>query len=165
MLNRRFNIHNYTENLIEKDGIFYCKNKNAISYPEDGNDACFTIEDNSFWFKHRNNCIIQLAKQYIKDKLLFEIGGGNGFVSKGLEENGIQTCLIEPGINGCMNAKKRGLKNIVCSDLDNTGFKSDSIPSIGLFDVIEHIENDNDFLNKINNILGCVGVGKERGYY
>jgi hypothetical protein len=66
-----------------------------------GNDNCFALEDNSFWFKYRNNCIIQLAKQYVKDNLLFEIGGGNGFVSKGLEENGIQTCLIEPGIQGC----------------------------------------------------------------
>jgi len=153
-----FNINNYTENLIEKDGIYFSKNKSKVSYPEDGNDACFAIEDNSFWFKHRNNCIIRLAQQYVKDKLLFEIGGGNGFVSKGLEENGIQTCLIEPGIQGCMNAKKRGLKNIVCSDLDNTGFKSGSIPSIGLFDVVEHIEYDNEFLTEIYNKLVGGGI-------
>ena len=148
-----FNINNYTENLIKKDGIFFSKNKGKISYPEDGNDACFDIEDKSYWFKHRNNCIIQLAKKYVKDNLLFEIGGGNGFVSKGLEENGFQTCLVEPGIQGCLNAKARGLSNIVCSDLDNAGFKVGSIPSIGLFDVIEHIENDDDFLARINNIL------------
>lgn len=48
----QFNINNLTENLIEKDGIFYSKNKGKISYPEDGNDTCFNIEDNSFWFKH-----------------------------------------------------------------------------------------------------------------
>ena len=73
---------------------------NKISYPTDGNDICFSIEDNSFWFKHRNNCIISLAKKYVKDTPFFDIGGGNGFVSKRLEENGIQTCLVEPGIQG-----------------------------------------------------------------
>ena len=148
-----FNINNYTENLTEKDGIFFSKNINEISYPVGGHDVCFSLEDNSFWFKHRNNCVISLVKRYAKDKPFFDIGGGNGFVSKGLEENEIQTCLVEPGIQGCLNAKKRGLTNIVCSDLENVGFKAGSIPSVGLFDVIEHIENDIDFLSKVNSIL------------
>jgi len=145
-----FSINNYTENLIEKDSIYFAKNTGKISYPTDGNDNCFSLEDNSFWFKHRNNCIVTLFKKYAKDKLLFDIGGGNGFVSKGLEENSIQTCLVEPGIQGCLNAKKRGLTNIVCSDFNNAGFITGTIPFFGLFDVIEHIENDDDFLNQIN---------------
>jgi len=151
-------INHYAENLIEKDGIFFSKNTNAIFYPTDGNETCFNLEDNSFWFKHRNNCIISLVKKYAKNHVFFDIGGGNGFVSKGLEENDIQTCLIEPGLQGCLNAKKRGLTNIVCSDLENAGFKRDSIFSAGLFDVIEHIENDIDFLCKINDYLQINGT-------
>jgi SAM-dependent methyltransferase len=154
-----FNISDYTENLIEKNSIYFAKSISKISYPPDGNADCFSIEDNSFWFKHRNNCIITLVKKYIKDKLLFDIGGGNGFVSKGLEENGIQTCLVEPGIQGCLNAKKRGLTNIICSDFDNAGLIAGTIPFIGLFDVIEHIENDDAFLSQINlKLTGGGGV-------
>jgi len=153
-----FNINQYTNNLIEKGGIFYSKMNNKISYPSDGNDACFSLEDNSFWFRHRNNCILNLVDKYGKDKSFFDIGGGNGFVSKELENHGIQTCLIEPGIHGCLNAKKRGLKNIVCSDLNNAGLKKGSIPIAGLFDVIEHIENDLDFLREINHYLIADGI-------
>ena len=151
------NINNYAENLTEKDGIFFSKDVGKISYPESGYDACFCLEDDSFWFKHRNNCIVSLVKKYAKERVFFDIGGGNGFVSKGLEDSGIWTCLVEPGVSGCLNAKKRGVTNIVCSDLDNAGFIAGSIPAAGLFDVIEHIDNDVDFLYKINTFMSNGG--------
>jgi len=154
----KFDINNYSENFTEKDGIFFSNSVGAISYPEDGNDACFSLEDDSYWFKHRNNCIVGLVKKYAKGKVLFDIGGGNGFVSKELSENGIETCLVEPGVQGCLNAKKRGLANIICSDMENAGFVTGTLPAVGLFDVIEHIERDSDILSKINNILSGEGV-------
>jgi len=153
-----FNINQFAENLTEKEGIFFSKKINELSYPTDGNDFYFNLEDTGFWFNHRNNCIIPLAKRYVKDHIFFDIGGGNGFVSKGLEKAGIQVWLVEPGMHGCLNAKKRGLANIICSDLENAGFKPGSIFSIGLFDVIEHIENDIDFLGQINHYLQTAGI-------
>jgi len=140
-------------NLIEKEGILFNKKTGEISYPLDGNNACFNIEDESWWFKHRNNCIINLAKKYVKDNLILDIGGGNGYVSKGLQDNGIQSCLIEPGVQGCLNAKKRGLTDIVCSDFENLDLDDNSVSAVGIFDVIEHIEDDLTFLKKINKIL------------
>ena len=154
-----FNINQYSESLTENDGIFFSKDIDKISYPSDGNEVCFNIEDKSFWFQHRNDCIISVIKKYAKDQLFFDIGGGNGYVTKGLQENGIQACLIEPGIQGCLNAKKRGITNLICSDLKNAGLKSDSILSAGLFDVIEHIENDMDFLRAINQCIVDAGNG------
>jgi len=38
-----------------KDGIYFSQNTNKISYPKESYQNCFQIEDNSFWFKHRNN--------------------------------------------------------------------------------------------------------------
>ena len=43
------------------DGIYYEDSSETISYPESGNDDCFEIEENSFWFRHRNDCIIFLT--------------------------------------------------------------------------------------------------------
>jgi 2-polyprenyl-3-methyl-5-hydroxy-6-metoxy-1,4-benzoquinol methylase len=70
-----------------------------------------------------------------------------------LEEKGISTVLIEPGIQGCINAKNRGLNNVVCSTLENASLIKGSIPAIGLFDVVEHIEHDVDFLKSIYSYL------------
>lgn len=143
----------YAENLLERDGIYFSAQQSGISYPEEGNAGCFQIEEGSFWFNHRNNCIIEGVKKYSRNEIFFDIGGGNGFVSKGLESNGIRTVLVEPGIQGCLNAKKRSLSNIVCSTLEDASFKHNSISSVGLFDVVEHIEDDHNFLKSINSFL------------
>jgi hypothetical protein len=146
-------INKYTKGFTEKEGIFFSKTKSDVSYPEEGNEVCFQIEENSFWFSHRNNCIIESYKKYCPERVFFDIGGGNGFVAKGLQDIGVNTVLLEPGMIGCENAKKRGLKNIICSTLENSEFEKSSIPSIGLFDVVEHIENDVNFLTSIHYYL------------
>jgi hypothetical protein len=147
------NLNEYADNVIEKDGIFFCKNNVSVSYPEDGNQSCFVIEDNSFWFRHRNNCIVETVKKHSKDKFFFDIGGGNGFVSLGLQKSGIETVVVEPGMQGCLNAKSRGLNNIMCATLQDAAFRKGTIESAGLFDVVEHIENDVDFLKTLSEFL------------
>ncbi len=152
------NIELFTSELILKDGIYFSKKKTSISYPEKGNDDFFKIEENSFWFNHRNKCIIEAFKKYSKENLFFDIGGGNGYQAKSLQNVGIETVLVEPGVNGCLNAKRRGLKNVVCSTLQEAYFKENSIPNIGLFDVVEHIENDVEFLKMIHSYLSMNGL-------
>lgn len=153
-----FDIQNYTAQLIEKDGIYHSTNESEISYPKDGNKSCFDLEENSYWFNHRNNCIIEVAKKYCTENCFFDIGGGNGFVSKGLQKNGFNSVLLEPGIQGCMNAKERGVENVICSTLEDAAFKKESIASIGLFDVIEHIKDDRSFIKSIYSYLQPNGM-------
>jgi hypothetical protein len=143
---------------ITKNGIHYATHTRKISYPDEGNDNYMQIEDRSFWFKHRNNIIIEAVKEFSPNKPFFDIGGGNGYVSKGLQDEGITSILIEPGENGALNAKKRGLNHIICATFEDTGFKPNTIPSVGLFDVVEHIEDDLKFLANIYNYMSKNGV-------
>ncbi|MFC1630589.1 hypothetical protein ACFL2N_01475 [Pseudomonadota bacterium] len=87
-----------TQLKLGDDGIWYSSDNQNISYPSDGNENCFTIEDNSFWFKHRNECIIAIFKSYPPNDngMIFDIGGGNGFVSLGLTKGGFDVALVEP---------------------------------------------------------------------
>lgn len=150
-------INDFAGNIHLKDGIWFSKNNSDISYPEEGNRKCYEIEKDSFWFKHRSNCILEAIKLYSNNVTFFDIGGGNGYISKELEENNIKSVLIEPGLEGALNAKKRGLKNIICSTLEDAGIKPNTCKAIGLFDVVEHIEDDKKFLNSINHILSDNG--------
>lgn len=140
---------------LGKDGIWYSKDTERISYPSDGNEACFAIEDNSFWFRHRNNCIVSIVSSFPSNnkKTIFDIGGGNGFVSLGLINAGFDVVLVEPGRTGSSIAKSRGIKNVICATTDTAKFKQHSLPSVGLFDVIEHIEDDLAFLQSVNRLL------------
>ena len=151
-------IQNFAENIYEKDGLWFSKKQREISYPKEGNEHCFQIEQDSFWFNHRNNCIISAVKKYSPNDVFFDIGGGNGFVAKGLEAENIQTVLVEPGLEGALNAKRRGLSNVVCSTLEDAAFKANAIKSVGLFDVVEHIEDDHKFMRSIRSYLNNNGL-------
>jgi len=147
------NLTSIAINIEKRDGLYFSKNEADVSYPEHGNDFCFQIEDNSFWFQHRNNCIIEAVKNFKPDGLFFDIGGGNGFVAKGLENAGIRCVLVEPGISGAVNARKRGIENVICSTLEDAGFQENSLSAVGLFDVVEHIEDDLTFLTSVHTIV------------
>jgi SAM-dependent methyltransferase len=147
------NLSNIADNIELRDGIWFSKTQEAISYPEEGSSMCLQIEDASYWFQHRNRCIIELVRKYSTSKTFFDIGGGNGYVALGLQKSGVETVLIEPSIVGVKNGKDRGLNNLVCSTLQDASFKLNSIPAIGVFDVVEHIEDDNSFLAQMHSYL------------
>ena len=145
---------------LGEDGIFYAASSESISYPEEGNEACFQIEDQSFWFRHRNDCIRELVRNFPPTGKgpIFDVGGGNGFVAKGLMDAGWDVVLVEPGPSGASNAKKRGVEDVVCGTTHSAGFKAGSLPAIGVFDVVEHIEDDLSFLRHLWDLLEPEGM-------
>jgi SAM-dependent methyltransferase len=134
-------------------GIWVSRGQSIISYPDDGNAFCYGIEDNSFWFKHRSRCIVEMMRSFPPGGIVFDAGGGNGCVSLALNRAGIETILVEPGSTGVQNARQRGLCPIICSRVEEAGFTLHSLPAVGVFDVLEHIEDDESFLKLINKLL------------
>jgi SAM-dependent methyltransferase len=126
-----------------------------VSYPLDGNQACFQIEESSFWFRHRNACIAAAVKNFPPREggPIFDIGGGNGFVSASLIRAGFESILVEPGPAGASNGKKRGIETVICATTSGAKFRKSSLPAIGLFDVIEHIDDDLSFLKSMREVI------------
>jgi len=74
-------IKDLTSGLVqEEDGIWYSEHAQAVSYPEHGHGDCFSLEEGSFWFEHRNACIQTAIDAWPVpgDGAVFDIGGGNG---------------------------------------------------------------------------------------
>jgi SAM-dependent methyltransferase len=138
-----------------EEGIWYGPEHDAVSYPTDGNVASFLVEDRSFWFRHRNACIVAAVQALPPESgsTFFDIGGGNGFVAAGLVEAGFKVVLVEPGRKGAANAHRRGLEHVVCATTVSAGFRDGSLPAVGLFDVIEHVEDDLGFLRSMYGLL------------
>lgn len=138
----------------DADGIFVSEASRAVSYAAEGHAECFLVEDASFWFRHRNDCIAHMIANHQFCGQMLDIGGGNGFVAQRLASEGHSIILLEPGIVGARNARlRRGLNNVVCSTVDDAEFKPNSMGAIGLFDVIEHIDDDREFVRKISPLL------------
>src|SRR5688572_13050818 len=142
--------------LDEQTGIWRANVAAAadLSYPADHNAACFQIEDGSFWFTHRNRCIIAAVRRFPPVGFILDIGGGNGFVAQGLIDAGFETALLEPGGAGAHNAKqRRGVPTVINATIDEAAIKRGSVPNIGLFDVLEHIDDDRLFVRRLSDII------------
>jgi len=132
--------------------MWQTKAVSKISYPGEANDVCFQVEDESFWFNHRNRCIMAAIAQFRPEGMLYDVGGGNGFVAAGLQAAGMEVALVEPGV-GARNALKRGVRNVVCATFQDACFRERSLPAAGAFDVVEHIEDDVGFLRSLRERL------------
>ncbi|MCL4236362.1 MAG: methyltransferase domain-containing protein [Deltaproteobacteria bacterium] len=135
------------------DGIWVSRNRSDVHYPSFGSDVCFEIEDTSFWFAHRNACVTAMCRRRLSERVVFDIGGGNGFVSLGLQRAGFETVLVEPSPSAMHHAATRDIAHRVCSTFDDAGFVDGAAPNVGLFDVLEHIAEPVSFLRGIRRIL------------
>ncbi len=144
-------------NLEFQDGIWFSKSTSQVSCPPNDLEPYFQDEEKSFWLKHRKNCIVEMIKNFPTGGYLADVGGGSGYLGFELEKNGVPTLLVEPRREKIFNAQRRGLKNLLCSTLADAGFYRGALKSIGIFDVLEHQQDDVSFLLMINDILAIEG--------
>jgi SAM-dependent methyltransferase len=139
---------------LDNEGIWVSSDCLELSYPEDGNEHCFLIEGTSFWFQHRNNCIVAALKLHPPTGPILDVGGGNGYVTRRLLDEGFEAALVEPGPVGARNARReRRIPTVFCATLEGCGFPPESVDAIGLFDVLEHIDDEARFLATAHSIL------------
>jgi len=134
-------------------GYWKAPSAEAVSYPAEDSDVCFQVEETSFWFAHRNRAITAVADRFPPRGAIVDIGGGNGFVAKALADRGHDVVLVEPSPDGAAHAVSRGLRHVVCGTLAAARFHPATFGAAGLFDVVEHIEDDVAFLRSLRPLL------------
>jgi SAM-dependent methyltransferase len=110
----------------------------------------------SYWIKLRSEII---AKELIKRniKLIWEIGAGNGSVTIPMTSYGIRTIAVEPIRDGAICLEGNNIFTFH-SNFESMSLPSDSINAIGLYDVLEHIEDSSSFLEEIIRALRPGGL-------
>lgn len=127
------------------------ENTPASALSDDQQDMLNQIEDNSWWFQYRAKVIVGLMNKYF-DKVTqtVDIGGGNGYTTSVALQNGFKMSLLEPSEGACINAKKRGIDARVGTLTDEYP-KNNTYSQVLLLDVLEHIEEDESFLDLLHN--------------
>ena len=146
-----------SRSLIYAEGLWRPPAIGDVSYPHDGNKACLQVEDSSYWFRHRNACILAAIERHEPKGPIYDVGGGNGFVSLAMQTAGHAVVMVEPG-SGAINGLRRGVKTVVQSTLADAAFEYGSIDAVGVFDVVEHVDNDIAFLTQIRDVLKPNGL-------
>jgi SAM-dependent methyltransferase len=135
-------------------GVWCANAAGPVSYPPDHDATCFRVEDGSFWFNHRNRCITAAVRRFQPEGFILDVGGGNGFVARGLVDAGYETVLLEPGRVGARNARSgRALPTVINATIGDAAIRTASVPNVGLFDVLEHIEDHQSFVDHLSRIL------------
>lgn len=148
----------YADGLVPAGpGLWRAADGPRVSYPASGHTTLFAIEDASWWFRHRNACIVAAMRRLPPAGPVADLGGGNGVVTAALAAAGIGAFLVEPGAEGVRNAGLRGVTPIVRATFEAAGFRPGALPAAGLFDVLEHVEDDVAFLRAIATALAPGG--------
>jgi SAM-dependent methyltransferase len=116
------------------------------------------VEDRSLWFRWRNEVIADVVSRAGAPAALWEIGAGNGAVSRHLETIGVTAVVVEPGEAGTRGAASRGIRHIVRASLEELALPSESIPAAGAFDVLEHLEHPINLMREIHRVLQPGGL-------
>lgn len=142
-----------------EDGVWRTIARSSVSYPDQGHDTCHGVEDDSFWFAHRNRCIAALIRHDPPDRSLpfADVGGGNGYVASMVKELGYDVVLVEPGASGIAHARERGIDDLVQASIVDLDIEPGKLGAIGLFDVLEHIEHPGDALRSLRDMLADGG--------
>jgi hypothetical protein len=108
--------------------------RNRHPSPAERNCDCFALKDRSFWFAHRNACLLAVFRRFPARSPFFDVGGGNGFVAAALQSEGnLPMVLVEPEADGVRHAQARRLHAMVQATLKEARFRDGSLPAIGAF--------------------------------
>ncbi|MCB0339169.1 MAG: class I SAM-dependent methyltransferase, partial [Bdellovibrionales bacterium] len=135
-----------------------CSEDHEMYYPDSGNEDCYAIEDQSYWFRHRNRVILKIFSRIYRGKSIWEIGAGNGFVAKALNDIGYEVVAVEPGNTGAKYARTRGVEKSICGFFESLQLPDRSVEAIGCFDVVEHLPNPGQLLTEFHRTLKPGGI-------
>jgi SAM-dependent methyltransferase len=132
------------------------------SYDPDYFEPLASAEERHFWFRSRNRLISSLLKkikqEFPEPSHLLEIGCGTGNVLRAITDVFRDRSMIGMDLfhNGLVYAKKKLSCPLVQGDLHQAPF-SQQFGLIGLFDVLEHMQDDARVLDEINKMLKTGG--------
>lgn len=128
-----------------------------VSYPTGGHASFAAIEHTSYWFNHRNDVIASVVTRHPPRGTIVDVGGGNGYVSLGLRKAGFDSVVVEPGSVGAHCAHDRGLP-VIMAPFEQLDVPPGSMTAAGLFDVLEHIEDDAAALRSLHAAMEPGGM-------
>ena len=110
----------------------------------------------NFWSKARADLISKKLNDLGTNQLL-EIGSGHGNVSIPLTKKGFELIALEPMYDGARQTARAAITTIHGS-LKSIESCSLTFPTIGMFDVLEHIEDPQKFLINLKSKLSKGGI-------
>ena len=126
--------------------------RNSAEHPDRGAEAFHRVEDRSFWFRHRADCIQDAVGRFPPCGVIADVGGGNGYITRRLLDADHDALLVEPSASATAAASARGISSIIRAKLQEARFDEGAFGGVALCDVLEHQRDDQAFLRELRRV-------------
>ena len=142
---------------FEKTDGIWVGPRAAVSYPEAGHEIWPESLDN-WWYAHRARIVLESAERYRRGpRVIWDIGGGTGLMSAAFRDQGWATAVVEPIEAAARHAVPKA-DIVFAGVLEDLEVPSGAVPTVGLFDVIEHLDDPTVVLSHCHRILAPGGI-------
>ena len=140
------------------DGVRYVASSDdsTISYPEDGFEAFGHDGGSGFWFDHRAEAVRRHIK-CLGISSMWEVGSGTGAMAQRLRDTLTEVTTVEPLAAGARASAALGMTSF-CGTLQDLRLPDGSLESIGVFDMLEHLEHPAPLVDEMRRVLRPAGV-------
>lgn len=117
-------------------------------FPEEAPRALFGLKEDHFWFSHRRAAILEAVRTCLpegRDASVLDVGCGDGEILAPLSRR-FRAVGIDRRFSDLLLAQRRGARRLVASEGGSDMPFASRFDLIGLFDVVEHVEDDAGFL-------------------
>lgn len=122
----------------------------------------FELEDHHWWFQSRLELTRRMLDRFGprvegRNQRLLDIGCGTGMFLERQGE-GRDAFGLDFSLQALHYTRRRGIQRLVCGDSQELPFRSDWFDVVTAFDLIEHVDRDQDLVNEVHRILRPGGI-------
>lgn len=139
------------------EGLWDVGGDASVSFPAAAHDHLAPLEEAGVWFRLRNEEILARLCEAGLPTSLWDVGAGNGMVASHLRASGIDVVAVEPLPEGARRCARRGVPTIR-GTLEALHLPDGALEGVGLFDVVEHLEEPGPLLSEVARVLRPGGL-------
>jgi len=140
------------------DGVHVVGEQVAVNYPEGGLAALGLDGGSGYWFDHRARAVVDVLRASTPARSIWDVGAGAGSMSLRFAKAGYDVTSVEPLPEGAAAIAEKQCSTVFCGSLEGLELPSHSIQIIGLFDVIEHLDDPRAMMEEVRRVLEPSGV-------
>lgn len=131
----------------------------SVSYDQTYFEKLYQVEDRHFWFRTRRAIVAALCRDMVANLpsgyRVMEIGCGTGHLLKTLKDTCVKGELVGMDLYwaGLAFASQRTNTSLIQGRAEWMPFREGTFDLIGMFDVLEHLENDEEILISVLQML------------
>ena len=140
------------------DGVRFVGDSVDVNYPVAGLAALGFEGGTGYWFDHRAQAVIHALMSTNDTLSIWDIGAGTGSMSCRFARAAYEVVAVEPLADGARAIARLGVGTVFCGSLKSLNLPSNCLRVVGLFDVIEHIEDPAELVAEVHRVLEPGGV-------